>query len=140
LSSNFSYNTASGTDGGGLQVSFGVPFVTLTDSRFEHNTAKGCGGGLATTSAQGYQISSMTLGANAFQYNTAAYGGGACVRSIYSLSMTSQKISHNTASVAGGALYIAECAPAVVDILSLDTSVRYGDTHVHAHLADVQRP
>jgi predicted outer membrane repeat protein len=124
-SSNFSYNAALSSDGGGIYVSFGVPYFTISDSMLDFNTASGCGGGMATTSAEGYQITSMSMSSTSFEHNSAIYGGGACLRSTYSLSILTQTMSDNSASTAGGALYMAECTPLVKDYLSLDPSTRY---------------
>ncbi len=105
--STFSYNTAT-YSGGGIHVednddSPANTVVTITNTVLTNNSAT-YGGAVCLNGNTITAIVDIDGGSSEIQYNTATYGGG-----IYSAGATlyveDTTLSHNTATVSGGALY-----------------------------------
>ena len=101
-------NTA--INGAGIYLSGDFSLGTITDTRFERNTASDNGGGIYTS------IGACTLTEVKFEYNTANNGGGIYNESN-NLTVDDSKFTKNTAESNGGGFYNTDAS-----ILTLNDS------------------
>jgi predicted outer membrane repeat protein len=119
---NFTLNKVVEGAGGGFYSASPATMV-VTNNRFTQNLAGSSGGGMTISGAKGSAKSSLVVQRNVFLNNTVAglpgVGGGFALDMMPIMEVSDCTFGGNTASEAGGGMYLAGADTSIVNALNL---------------------